>query len=220
MKRKSAKAALELIEDGMIVGLGGGETICYLVEYLSESHKDIKVVTPSFATEQACVKAGLDLLPLWSVDHVDLSFDGCDEVDQHMNALKSGGAIHTREKLIASMSDRYILLIDESKYFITLPFNHDITCEVLKDAYSYVSRRIKEMGGELVLRPNKSKAGPVISDDGHFIVDVHFDIIDDINELNNKLNSIEGLIATSLFVGLVTDLIISNKEETYRMGGK
>lgn len=107
MKKRSAKAALELIEDGMIVGLGGGETIGYLVEYLSESHKDVKVVTPSFATEQACVKAGLDLLPLWSVDHVDLSFDGCDEVDQHMNALKSGGAIHTREKLIASMSDRY-----------------------------------------------------------------------------------------------------------------
>ena len=117
MKKRSAKAALELIEDGMVVGLGGGETIGYLVDYLSESHKDVKVVTPSFVTEQACVKAGLNLLPLWSVNHVDLSFDGCDEVDQNMNALKSGGAIHTREKLIASMSDRYILLIDESKYF-------------------------------------------------------------------------------------------------------
>ena len=220
MKKRSAKAALELIEDGMIVGLGGGETIGYLVEYLSHSHKDVKVVTPSFATEQVCIQSGLELLPLWSVNHVDLSFDGCDEVDQDMNALKSGGAIQTREKLIASMSDRYILLIDESKYFVTLPFLHDITCEVLKEAYSYVSRKIKEMGGELILRPNKSKAGPVISDDGHFIVDVHFDTIESIKELNNKLNNIEGLIATSLFVGLVTDLIISNKEETYRIGGK
>ena len=118
MKKRSAKAALELIEDGMVVGLGGGETIGYLVEYLSQSHKDVKIVTPSFATEQACIQAGLELLPLWSVGHVDLSFDGCDEVDQNMNALKSGGAIHTREKLIASMSDRYILLIDESKYFL------------------------------------------------------------------------------------------------------
>lgn len=54
----------------------------------------------------------------------------------------------------------------------------------------------------------------------HFIVDVHFDTIENIKELNNKLNNIEGLIATSLFVGLVTDLIISNKEETYRIGGK
>ena len=220
MKIRSANAALVLIEDGMIVGLGGGETVGYLVEYLSHSHKDVKVVTPSFATEQVCIQSGLELLPLWSVNHVDLSFDGCDEVDQDMNALKSGVAFQTREKLIASMSDRYILLIDESKYFVTLPFFHDITCEVLKEAYSYVSRKIKEMGGKLILRPNKSKAGPVISDDGHFIVDVHFDTIENIKELNNKLNNIEGLIATSLFVGLVTDLIISNKEETYRIGGK
>ena len=80
------------------------------------------------------------------------------------------------------MSDRYILLIDESKYFVTLPFLHDITCEVLKEAYSYVSRKIKEMGGELILRPSRSKAGPVISDDGHFIVDVHFDIIENIKD--------------------------------------
>lgn len=220
MKKRCAKAALALIEDGMVVGLGGGETIGYLVEYLSQSGKNVKVVTPSFVTEQYCVQMGLELLPLWSVGHVDLSFDGCDEVDHHMNALKSGGAIHTREKLIASMSDRYVLLIDESKYFDTLPFKHNITCEVLKEAYGYVSRRIDEMGGTLVLRPNKSKAGPVMSDDGHFIVDVHFDKIEDINELNNELNNIEGLIASSLFVGLVTDLIISNKEETYSIGGK
>lgn len=88
MKKRSVKTALELIDDDMVVCLGGGETIGYFV-YLSHSHKDVKVVTPLFAAEQACIRAGLELLPLWSVNRVDLSFDGCDEVDQNINALNN-----------------------------------------------------------------------------------------------------------------------------------
>ena len=87
VKKRSVKTSLELIDDDMVVGLGGGETIGYFVEYLSHSHKDVKVVTPLFAAEQACIRAGLELLPLWSVNRVDLSFGGCDEVDQNINAL-------------------------------------------------------------------------------------------------------------------------------------
>lgn len=219
MKRRSAKKALELIEDGMVIGLGGGETIGYLVEYLSKSSKHVSVVTPSFDTEQACMKARLSVLPLWMVDRVDIAFDGCDEVDHHMYALKSGGAIHTREKLIASMSKRYCLLIDESKYYDVLPFKHDITIELLKEAYKYVESEINQIGGTMKLRKSTSKAGAVISDDGHFIADVHFDNVEDILRLNECLNNIYGIIATSLFVDLVTDLIISNEKETYMIGG-
>ena len=219
MKRRSAKKALELIEDGMVIGLGGGETIGYLVEYLSQSPKHVSVVTPSFDTEQACMEARLPVLPLWMVDHVDMAFDGCDEVDHSFYALKSGGAIHTREKLIASMSERYVLLIDESKYFEVLPFNHDITIELLKEAYKYVESKINQLGGTMKLRKSTSKAGAVISDDGHFIADVHFGDVKDILELNKRLDNIYGVIATSLFVDLVTDLIISNEKETYIVGG-
>lgn len=88
-EEEKCKTALELIDDDMVVGLGGGETIGYFVEYLSHSHKDVKVVTPLFAAEQACIRAGLELLPLWSVNRVDLSFGGCDEVDQNINALNN-----------------------------------------------------------------------------------------------------------------------------------
>ena len=218
MKRRCAKKALELIEDGMTIGLGGGETIGYLVEYLSESSKHVSVVTPSFDTEQACVKAGLNVVPLWSVDHCNIAFDGCDEADHEMNALKSGGAIHTREKLIAAMSERYVLLIDESKYFDVMPFKHDITIELLKDSYSYVLRQIQRLNGVMKLRKSNSKAGPVISDDGHFIADVHFDHVENIRTLAFELDAIQGVIETSLFIDLVTDLIISNEKETYRIG--
>lgn len=220
MKRKCALAALELIHDGMIVGLGGGETIGYLVDDLSHSKKKVHVVTPSFVTEQACLRAGLSVLPLWSVSHVDIAFDGCDEVDSYLNALKSGGAIHTREKLVAAMSDRYILLIDESKYYEELPFKHDVTCEIFKEAYSYVSSQIERLGGHMLVRQSQAKAGPTISDDGHFIVDVHFDKKQDPRSLNEVFHKMQGVIETSLFIDLVTDLIVSTKEGLYRIGGK
>ena len=127
MKERCALAALKYIKPGMVVGLGGGSTISYLVKFIKEENIDIKVVTPSFQTAKCCIENGLNLIPAWSIDHIDIAFDGCDEVDLSLNALKSGGAIHTKEKIIASMADEYVLLVDESKVFEKLPFNRFVS---------------------------------------------------------------------------------------------
>ena len=111
MKKKCALYASKLVKDGMVVGLGGGSTIQYLIDYVKD--KDIQVVTPSAKTALKAQKEGLTVLNTQYVDHVDIAFDGCDEVDSHLNALKSGGGIHTQEKIIASMADEYIVLVDE-----------------------------------------------------------------------------------------------------------
>ena len=115
VKKRSVKTALELIDDDMVVCLGGGETIGYFVEYLSHSHKDVKVVTPLFAAEQACIRAGLELLPLWSVNRVDLSFGGCDEVDQNINALNRGNTYMFT--ITPTLEDNYIenITVDSSQ---------------------------------------------------------------------------------------------------------
>ena len=107
MKRKCAKEALSYIKDKSIIGLGGGTTISYLVSYIKESELDVKIVTPSFETEKLCIENGLVVLPTWSVESISVAFDGCDEIDKELNALKSGGGIHTKEKIIASMADEY-----------------------------------------------------------------------------------------------------------------
>lgn len=120
MKKKCALYASKLVKDGMVVGLGGGSTISYLIDYVKD--KDIKVVSPSSKTVLLAQKMGLTVLNTQYVDHVDIAFDGCDEVDSHLNALKSGGGIHTQEKIIASMADEYIVLVDESKFHETLAF--------------------------------------------------------------------------------------------------
>ncbi len=103
MKKRCAEKAMEYIKNNSIIGLGGGSTIGYLIDFIKESGLNVKVVTPSFATEKLCHEKKIEILPLWSVNHIDTAFDGCDEIDFNLNALKSCGAINTKEKIIGQM---------------------------------------------------------------------------------------------------------------------
>jgi len=114
-----------------------------LIEYIKETKGlKVKVVTPSAKTKMLCIKNGLEVTHTYSVDKVDLAFDGCDEVDEKLNALKSGGGIHTKEKLSAAMADEYILLVDNTKFVKTLTFKHPVVLEILEDALKYVERLV------------------------------------------------------------------------------
>lgn len=104
MKKKCAMEALKYIKDKSIIGLGGGSTISYLVSYIKETGLDVEIVTPSSVTERQCIENGLKVVPAWAVDSISVAFDGCDEIDNNLTALKSGGGIHTKEKIIASMA--------------------------------------------------------------------------------------------------------------------
>ncbi len=97
MKRLCAKAALDLVPDHGIIGLGGGETISYLAEDIKEARKAVKVVTPSDHTAQVCKKLGLEIVDTKEVKEIEIAFDGCDQVDSDLDAYKSGGGIHTLE---------------------------------------------------------------------------------------------------------------------------
>ena len=210
MKRKCAKEVLNYIKDKSIIGLGGGTTISYLVSYIKEAQLDVKVVTPSFETERLCIENGLTVLPTWAVDSISVAFDGCDEVDKELNALKSGGGIHTKEKIIANMADEYILLVDESKVCDKLEFNYPVVLEIIPESKSIVEKEVKKLGGNAKLRVSNSKDGVVISDHGLFLMDVIFnkeDIID-ISVLNDKLKKIVGVLDTSLFYNIATKALV------------
>lgn len=213
MKRKCAKEALNYIKDKSIIGLGGGTTISYLVSYIKEAQLDVKVVTPSFETERLCIENGLTVLPTWAVDSISVAFDGCDEVDKELNALKSGGGIHTKEKIIANMADEYILLVDESKVCDKLEFNYPVVLEIIPESKSIVEKEVKKLGGNAKLRVSNSKDGVVISDHGLFLMDVIFnkeDIID-ISVLNDNLKKIVGVLDTSLFYNIATKALVVGK---------
>ena len=214
MKKKCALYASKLVKDGMVVGLGGGSTISYLIDYVKD--KDIKVVSPSSKTVLLAQKMGLTVLNTQYVDHVDIAFDGCDEVDSHLNALKSGGGIHTQEKIIASMADEYIVLVDESKFHETLTFKVPVVVEVLPKAYSIVKKKLEELNGIVEWRSASNKDGFLMSDEGNILLDVYFDGVQDIRLLNQTLLLMPGVVDTSLFVDILTGMILVNDKGVFK----
>ena len=214
MKKKCALYASKLVKDGMVVGLGGGSTISYLIDYVKD--KDIKVVSPSSKTVLLAQKMGLTVLNTQYVDHVDIAFDGCDEVDSHLNALKSGGGIHTQEKIIASMADEYIVLVDESKFHETLAFKVPVVVEVLPKAYSVVKKKLEKLNGNVELRTASNKDGFLMSDEGNILLDVYFDGVQDIRLLNQTLLMMPGVVDTSLFVDILTGMILVNDKGGFK----
>lgn len=211
LKKNCAKEALKYIKNNTIIGLGGGSTISYLIDYIKENEDlKVKVVTPSAKTKMLCIKNGLEVLHTCSVDKVDVAFDGCDEVDENLNALKSGGGIHTKEKLIAAMADDYILLVDNTKFVKTLTFKHPVVLEILEDSLKYVERAVTELGGKPTIRNSSAKDGFTISDNGNLLMDVMFYNVQDIYELENKLRNICGVIDTSLFTNVVTKAVVAS----------
>lgn len=214
MKKKCALYASKLVKDGMVVGLGGGSTISYLIDYVKD--KDIKVVSPSSKTILLAQKMGLTVLNTQYVDHVDIAFDGCDEVDSHLNALKSGGGIHTQEKIIASMADEYIVLVDESKFHETLAFKVPVVVEVLPKAYSVVKKKLEKLNGNVELRTASNKDGFLMSDEGNILLDVYFDGVQDIRLLNQTLLMMPGVVDTSLFVDILTGMILVNDKGVFK----
>lgn len=214
IKERCALAASQYIKEGMIIGLGGGSTIAYLVALIKESKKNIQVVTPSFTTAKLCIENQIPVLPTWSIDHLDLAFDGCDEVDLDLNALKSGGGIHTQEKIIASMAEDYILLVDESKVFDHLPFHHSLTLEVIPESLSYVIKEVKALGAEVKMRTSQAKDGVTISDNGNYILEASFKEVRNCATLNQLLSGITGLVDTSLFVDKVSFAIVADESST------
>ena len=207
MKQLCAKEALKYIKDGMCVGLGGGSTVGFLAEYLAKEGKRVTVVTPSDDTAELCKNLGLMVLSLEMTDYIDIAFDGCDELDRNLNALKANGAIHTREKIIASMAEKYVLLIDESKLYETLPLKDSVTLEVVPQGRNYVQAQVEKLGGKAVMRKSGAKAGFVISDNGNYILDTYFTEVDAFAgkpaELHQKLKQLTGVVETALFIDVV-----------------
>ncbi|MDO4555664.1 MAG: ribose 5-phosphate isomerase A [Lachnospiraceae bacterium] len=213
MKRACAHAAFEMIKDGMTIGLGGGSTVAFLIEELEQSGKRITAVTPSGDTKELCLTHHIPIQNLEDTAHVDLAFDGCDELDYNLNALKSCGGIHVREKIMASMADQYILLADEEKYKETLQFHYPVTIEVIKAARTVVKKNLMHLGAEVKERHSDQKAGLLISDDGNYLMEAYFTNVKDSKSLSDTLDQMAGIAGHSLFCAIAKKAIVAKKEK-------
>lgn len=200
-KKNAAEKACGMIMSGMAVGLGTGSTAAHAIRYLGGKIKDeglkIKCVTTSFSTEALAVEYAIPLTSLAETPVLDIAIDGADQVDKHLNAIKGGGAAHTREKVVACSAKVFVIMADDKKMVDTL--NRPVPIEVLPYAVSLVKRDVEKLGGKPAIRTGTGKDGPTISDNGNIIMDCDFGEINDPAALGDKLSRIPGLVEHGIF---------------------
>ncbi|HIP24989.1 MAG TPA: ribose 5-phosphate isomerase A, partial [Archaeoglobus profundus] len=172
-------------------------------------------VPSSYKSHLVAIKNGIKIVDLFQYSELDLCIDGADQIDQNLNCIKGGGGALTREKIIASASKKFIIIADESKLVDKL--NMPIPVEILPFAYGFVVKAIKELGGECLIRECKGKLGPIISDNGNFIVDCSFGVIDKPRELEIRLNNIPGVIENGIFCNDMIDKVIIGSKNGFKI---
>ena len=220
--KKSAayRAVEENVQNGMIIGIGSGSTVVYAVEKLkmliSEKKLSVKCIPTSFQSYQLIVENGLNLVSLDQYPSIDLDLDGADEIDEDLNLIKGGGGCLVQEKIIASNSKRLIIIADFRKKSKKLGENwiKGVPIEVIPLAYVPIIEKLKNLGAKPKLRMAQAKAGPLITDNGNFIIDADFGIIKSPNEINESVLKIPGVVDTGLFVGMTEKAYIGQKDGT------
>ena len=214
MKEAVAKAAVEQVQDGMILGLGSGSTAALMIEALgkklsSGELKNIIGVTTSFQGEVLASELGIPLQSLAAVERIDLAIDGADEVDTAFQLIKGGGACHVQEKLVATLAKRFVVVVDSSKLVERLNLGFQLPVEVLPSAWIQVQKSLSKLSGTAHLRMAVRKAGPVITDQGNLVLDVSFQKgISEPEALERRINNIPGVLENGLFVNLADEVLV------------
>ena len=218
MKQAVAKAAVDKVQNGMILGLGSGSTAALMIEALalkikSREIEDIVGVTTSFQGEVLATELGIPLKSLSSVSEIDLAIDGADEVDPNFQLIKGGGACHVQEKLVAALAKKFIVVVDSTKLVEKLNLDFKLPVEVLPTAWKQVQKTLIDLGAESNLRMAQKKAGPVVTDQGNLILDLSFrNGIDQPGLLESQINNIPGVLENGLFTNLTDEVLVGKLE--------
>jgi len=201
-KRSAAEASLEFIEPGMILGIGTGSTVNFLIDMLPGIRNRIdRVVSSSKATTALLEEHGFAVSTLNEVGDLDLYVDGADEATKRLNLVKGGGGALTREKVLAGAARRFVCIIDDSK-LVGMLGKFPLPVEVLPMAQAFVSRRFVKMRANPVWREN------FVTDNGNHILDVNDLQIANPVELENRLNQIPGIVTVGIFAQRPADILL------------
>jgi len=216
-RKEAAKACLQILKSQQTIGLGAGTTVAYLVDMIAEDTSlasSLTFVSSSFKTRGYLQQKGLNVKTSATIDQLDLYFDGCDQFDAGLNALKSGGGIHTSEKVMAAMAKQFILMGDESKVVTKLDNTYPLVVEILQEAFAIVLKRLQAAypTATIALRMSKSKDGAVISDNGNLLADIWFTELPEIAALNTHVKMIPGIVDHSLFYQMATKAIVAGED--------
>lgn len=202
-KQRAGEWASAQVKDGMSVGLGTGSTAAFFIRALArrvkEEKMNLRLISSSFSTAILAGELGLTLLPFEDVVSLDLYADGADEVDPEKRLIKGRGAAMVREKILVHISKRFLVLVDPSKCVKRLGTHFPVPVECLPIAHRLVRRELESQGALVVMRMATEKDGPVVTDQGNFVLDARYPAAIDLAGLDGAIDAIPGVVGHGLF---------------------
>jgi ribose 5-phosphate isomerase A len=213
LKRQAGERAAEYVTDGMKVGLGTGSTVHYTLLALGrrvrEEGLDIVGVPTSVRTERTSLEVGIPLGDLDQMGRLDVTIDGADEVDPHLNLIKGLGGALVREKVVAAHSKDLIIVVDDSKLVDMLGTRSPLPVEVLRMGHRRLHSALADLGCAPALRLGTDDE-PFISDNGNLIYDCRFPSIPRPYELEVTVNNVVGVVENGLFLDMATSVVVAS----------
>jgi ribose 5-phosphate isomerase A len=211
-KREAAMAAVAMVRDGMVVGLGTGSTAAFAIDGLIARVRDglriVGIPTSERSAKQAR-EGGIELTDFARHPKVDLTIDGADEIARgSLDLIKGLGGALLREKIVAAASDRLVIIADEPKLVSRLGATVPVPVEIVAFGWETTAARLNKLGARTVLRKGPDGAA-FRTDGGNLIVDCHFGAISDPERLEDDLSRTVGVVETGLFIGMVTTALVA-----------
>ncbi len=201
-KRKAAKASLEFVEPGMVLGIGTGSTVNELIELLPGVRDRVDtIVSSSKASTELLRQQGFEASTLNEAGDIDIYIDGADEATKRLHLIKGGGGALTREKVLAGAARRFVCIVDESK-LVGMLGNFPLPVEVLPMAQSFVARQLLKLRAQPVWREG------FVTDNGNHILDVHSLNLANPLEMETRLNQIPGILTVGIFAHRPADVLL------------
>lgn len=223
-KQIAGRRAADMVQSGTVVGLGTGSTVFFvlsrLAERIQEEGLEIKAVPTSIDTETKAIEMGIPLVSLDEVEVIDLCIDGADEIDGDFHMIKGGGGALLREKVVASISAREVIVVGPEKVVDRLGSTFRLPVEVVPFARPLIARKIQLLGAEPVLRKGDDGSS-YLTDNGNEILDCHFpEGIADPSALELELDALPGIVESGLFIGLAHVLVVGFPDGTCQVSEK
>lgn len=209
-KRSAAKAALEFIEPGTVLGVGTGSTVNFLIEMLPSIRDRIeRIVSSSRASTKLLQEQGFEVATLNETGDIDLYIDGADESNKRLQLIKGGGGALTREKVLATSARRFVCIVDDTK-LVGMLGSFPLPIEVLPMAQELVSRHMLKMRGQPIWRED------FVTDNGNHILDVHNLQITIPLDMEARINAIPGVVTVGLFADRGADILLVGSDSGVR----
>jgi len=217
-KQAAARASLQFVKEGQVVGLGTGSTAKFFIELLGEKVKQglqVRAIASSIRSQEQAIQLGIPITSFDECQQIDVTVDGADEVDPQLRLIKGGGGALLREKIVASATKQFIIIVDATKRVEVLG-KFPLPVEVIKFSRRLIEKKIAALGAKVYLRRNPN-GRPYLTDENNYILDCCFGQIPNADALARQLSDMPGVVEHGLFIGMASVVLVADGSEVTEM---